>query len=80
METIKTTAVVEDDEHLKLPHKLDKLKKGSQVDLLIVLRKEKLAKNNWKQILLNIGTYSEEQLSDFAVSRKEFNKWQPSEF
>jgi hypothetical protein len=72
MQTIKTTAAVEDDEHLKLPHKFGKLKKGSQVDIVIFLRKDQSAKNNWKQTLLNIGTYSEEQLSGFPAFREKF--------
>lgn len=65
METIKTTAIVEDDDHLKLQDKLLSLEKGSQIDLLIILKKKSTTRNGWKQVLLNVGTYSEEQLSEY---------------
>lgn len=80
METIKTTAIVEDGDHLKLLNKFDELEKGSQVDLLIILKRQSLNKNNWRQVLLNVGTYTTEELSGFTEARKEFNKWQPVEF
>lgn len=79
MNTIKTSAIVEDSEHLRLTRKLKKFAQGTQVDLIIMPSKKR-QKNYWQKVLAEIGTYSEEELSEFSDARKEFNKWQPKEF
>jgi len=58
MALIKTTAVVEDQEHLRLQNKLESLEKGAEVELTIFLKNNK-SENDWQQILSSIGTYSE---------------------
>lgn len=77
MNTLKTTAVVEDDHHLRLENKFESLKRGSQVDLIILIKQKK---KNWEHVLKKIGVYTENELSDFLEARKEINKWQPAEF
>ena len=47
MNLIKTTAFVEDEEHLKLNQKLKALQKGTEVELAIFIRGDR--KNNWKE-------------------------------
>ena len=79
MNAIKTKAIVEDDIHLKLQNKINSLKKGTLVDLVIISQKTEKEKQ-WKKVLSEIGTYSDEELSGFTEARKEFNKWQPREF
>jgi hypothetical protein len=71
MNTFKTTAIVEDGNHLKLETNLENLKKGSQVDLIILIKQQK---KNWEQVLKRIGVCTEEELSGFIESRKEINK------
>lgn len=78
MNAIKTKAVVEDANHLKLENKLDFVK-GTQVEVL-VLNKGQKPVENWKQVLDQIGVYNDEDLAGFYESRKEFNKWKPIEF
>jgi hypothetical protein len=77
MNTFKTTAIVEDSNHLKLETNLENLKRGSQVDLIISIKQKK---KNWEQVLKRIGVYTEEELSGFVESREEINKWRPAEF
>jgi hypothetical protein len=79
MNALKTTAIVEDNQHLRLKRKFKELEKGTQVDLVIISQTTDQEKN-WKKVLSQIGTYSEEQLNGFADARKEINKWQPKEF
>jgi len=79
MNALKTTAIVEDNQHLRLTKKIIELEQGTQVDLVIISQTSNKEKN-WKTILSQIGTYSEEELSGFAEARKDFNKWQPKEF
>ncbi len=79
MNAIKTKAIVEDAIHLKLQNKITSLKKGTLVDLVIISQKPEKEKQ-WQKALSEIGTYSDEELSEFTEARKEFNKWQPREF
>lgn len=79
MNALKTTAIVEDNQHLRLIKKIRELEQGTEVDLVIISQKTNQEKN-WKNVLSQIGTYSEEELNGFAEARKEFNKWQPREF
>ncbi len=41
MNTLKTTAIVEDGNHLKLETNFENLKRGSQVDLIILIKQKK---------------------------------------
>jgi len=77
MNTYKTTAIVEDANHLRLEEIVDNLKTGTKVDLIILIHQRK---KNWKQVLEKIGTYTDEELSGFIEARKEINTWQPVEF
>ena len=79
MNTLKTTAIVEDSQHLRLIKKIKHFKQGTHVDLVIISQKPDHPKN-WEKVLNAIGTYSDEELNGFAEARKEFNKWQPKEF
>ena len=79
MNALKTTAIVEDDTHLRLDQKINILKQGTQVEIVIFTNKTN-KRPKWKQILSEIGTYTDEELSGFSESRKEFNKWIPKEF
>jgi len=77
MNTLKTTAIVEDGNHLKLETNFENLKSGSQVDLIILIKQKK---KKWEQVLKKIGVYTDDELSDIIEARKEINKWQPAEF
>ncbi len=77
MSALKTTAVVEDANHLRLESNFDNLKRGTQVDLIILIKQKK---RNWEQVLNRIGVYTDEELSGFMEARKEINNWQPAEF
>ena len=79
MNAIKTTAIVEDANHLKLETDFNNLKSGTRVDLVIIITPQR-KKKSWHQVLKRIGTYSEEDLAGFIEARKEINKWQPAEF
>lgn len=79
MNVIKTKAFVEDAEHLKLSQKLDSVKSGTEVELTIIL-KDDGNRNHWKQILLSIGTYNDEDLSGFREAKEDFNSWRPIEY
>jgi hypothetical protein len=78
MTAFKTKAIVEDSEHLKLPQKFDFLKLGSEIEILIMASPQPSIK--WRQVLEEIGTYSEDDLKGFQDARKEMNKWKPKEF
>ncbi|MCI0495983.1 hypothetical protein L0Z72_13345 [candidate division KSB1 bacterium] len=77
MNTLKTTAIVEDGNHLKLETNFENLKRGSQVDLIILIKQKK---KKWEQVLKRIGVYTDDELSGIIEARKEINKWQPVEF
>lgn len=79
MNAVKTTALVEDSQHLKLLREIKDLKKGTHVDLVIITKKS-YNRNQWKQVLSEIGTYSEKDLNGFEEVRKGFDKWNPPEF
>ena len=79
MNVIKTKAFVEDAEHLKLSQKLDSVKSGTEVELTIIFKYDE-NRSNWKQILLSIGTYTDEDLSGFKEAQEDFNSWQPIEY
>jgi len=71
MSALKTTAVVEDANHLRLVTNLDNLKRGTQVDLIILIKQKR---KNWKQVLNRIGVYTDEELSGFMEARREISK------
>ncbi|MCU0644217.1 MAG: hypothetical protein MUC94_08130 [bacterium] len=77
MNTLKTTAIVEDGNHLKLETNFENLKRGSQVDLIILIKQKK---KKWEQVLKRIGIYSDDELSGIIEAREEINKWQPVEY
>ncbi len=80
MELLKTKAFVEDAKHLRLlKNELEFLEKGTEVELAIFIKNNK-GKKNWKEVLNEIGTYNEKELSNFNESRKDFNSWQPREY
>ena len=79
MTLIKTTAVVEDSEHLKLHKKLKSIEKGEEVELAIFLKKN-ASKLSWQETLKNIGTYTENDLSGIDEARRDLNTWHPTEF
>lgn len=79
MMTIKTSATVEDVQHLKLEKNIDSLTAGAKVDLIIIFNSND-DKKNWRQVLKSIGTYAEDDLADFERVREEINKWQPREY
>jgi len=79
MDTIKTTAIVEDASHLKLATQLDFLTKGTLVEVYVLIKPRK-SPSNWQQILNQIGVYDEEELAGIYEVRKEMSKWKPTEF
>ena len=79
MHAIKAKAVVEDANHLRLLASFNDVKQGSEVEIFIMVKNSQ-KKVDWKNVLESIGTYSDNDLSGFSESRKEFNKWQPEEY
>jgi hypothetical protein len=80
MQAIKTKALVKAKGQLSLLDSSLNLEQGNIVEVIILYQKPKAAKSNWQNILASIGTYTEEELSGFAEARKEFDRWQPTEF
>lgn len=79
MISFKTTARVEDTQHLKLGHPVPTLEQGMQVELLIFIRSAHKPKN-WQTLLKSLGTYDETTLAEFSESRKDLDQWTPPEF
>jgi hypothetical protein len=69
MISFKTTAHVEDTQHLKLGHPVPNLEHGMQVELLIFIKSTHKPKN-WQTLLKSLGTYDEATLTVFSESRK----------
>ncbi len=80
MQAIKTKAIVREKGQLHLLDSHLGLDKGNIVEVIILYQKPKATKSNWQNILANIGTYTDEELSGFAEVRREFDQWQPTEF
>jgi hypothetical protein len=80
MEAIRTEAVVDKNDQLKLLASFPNLKQGKIVDVIILFDKARERANNWKQILSSIGTYSEDELSGFYDAKREIDNWTPKEF
>jgi hypothetical protein len=79
MISFKTTAHVEDTQHLKLRHPVPTLEQGMQVELLIFIKSAHKPKN-WQSLLKSLGTYDETTLAAFSESRKDLDQWTPPEF
>ena len=79
MNAIKTTAIVEDTTHLLLEDQVEFLKKGTIVEIFLFIKDIPIPLN-WRQLLSEIGTYSDDELSGIYEARKELNKWKPIEY
>ena len=80
MEAIRTEAVVDKNDQLKLLASFPNLRQGNVVDVIILFDKASQRPKNWKQILNKIGTYSEGELSGFYDAKREIDNWIPKEF
>jgi len=80
MQAIKTKALVNEQGQLDLLDNHFDLKKGNIVEVIILYQKLRAVKSEWQNILARLGTYTEDELSGFAEVRKEFDRWQPTEF
>jgi hypothetical protein len=80
MQAIKTKAIVQEKGQLHLIDSHLGLDKGNIVEVIILYQKPRATKSNWRNILANIGTYTDEELSGFTEVRREFDQWQPTEY
>jgi len=80
MQAIKTKAIVREQGQLHLLGSDLGLDNGHIVEVIILYQKPIVEKTNWQNILAGMGTYTDEELSNFAEVRREFDQWQPAEF
>lgn len=80
MQAFKTKALVQAKDQLNLLDSELTLEQGNIVEVIILYQNSEIARANWQSLLKSIGTYSEGELAGFAEVRKEFDRWQPTEF
>ena len=77
MDKMKTTAIVKSPNNLELKEPLTNIMTGQEIQIVVIPPKPS---GDWKKVLLNMGTYSDEELEELAQIRKDINNWKPRGF